>query len=101
MSRRVNVSDVMHQLGRLDLPWDLEPDRLDPVFEITAADVLALTEELHEPECALTLAELEAVLYGVRRALPPSPPQPASPAAPGSRPVSGSAPAPASPPLPA
>ncbi len=70
MSRRVGVSDVMHQLGRLELPWELDAGRLDPVFEVTAADVRALTEGLHEPECALTLAELEAALHSVQVALP-------------------------------
>ncbi len=70
MSRRVGISDVMHQLGKLDLPWELDAGRLDPVFQVTPTDVRALTEELHEPECALTLAELEAALHSVRAALP-------------------------------
>ncbi len=69
MARRVDAGDVVHEIGLLELPWDVEAGRLDPVFEITAADIRALTDELHEPECAVTLDELEAALAGVRAVL--------------------------------
>jgi len=71
MSRRVDVGDVVYEVGRLDVSWTGEGACLDPVFEITARDVQALTEELAEPDCALTLAELEAALAAVRSALDP------------------------------
>ncbi len=69
MARRIDVGDVVYEMGLLELPWDVEAGRIDPVFEITAADIRALTEELNEPECAVTLAELEAALSGVQAVL--------------------------------
>jgi hypothetical protein len=56
------------EIGTLDLPWDLEAGRLDPVFEVTADDVRALTETLNEPDCTATLVELETALAGMRAA---------------------------------
>lgn len=69
MARRVDVRDVVHEMGLLELPWDVEAGRFDPVFEITADDIRALTDDLHEPECAVTLDELERALAGVRAIL--------------------------------
>jgi hypothetical protein len=72
MARRVSVEGVMHQIGKLDLPWDLEAGRLDPVFEVTADDVRALTEELLEPDCTATLVDLETALAGLHQAAAPA-----------------------------
>lgn len=71
MARRVALDDVMHEIGKLELPWDLEAGRVDPVFEVTVDDVRALTETLSEPDCSLTLLELEAALGGLRAAAAP------------------------------
>jgi hypothetical protein len=68
MARRVALDEVMHEIGKLELPWDAEVGRLDPVFEVTAEDVRALTETLNEPDCTATLIELEAALAGLRAA---------------------------------
>ncbi|HWP34366.1 MAG TPA: hypothetical protein VNM66_02095 [Thermodesulfobacteriota bacterium] len=69
MPRRIDPADVVYEVGRLDLPGDNADSRLDPIFEVTAADVAALTAELPEPDCALTLEELEAALAAVQRTL--------------------------------
>ncbi|HEY8369193.1 MAG TPA: hypothetical protein VIM86_07725 [Thermodesulfobacteriota bacterium] len=69
MARRAALDEVVHEIGRLELPWDVEAGRLDPVFEVTAEDVRALTETLIEPDCSATLAELEAALGGLRIAV--------------------------------
>ncbi len=66
MARRVALDSVMHEIGKLELPWDLEAGRLDPVFEVTADDVKALTDTLNEPDCSATLIDLEAALGGLR-----------------------------------
>lgn len=66
MARRVALDSVVHEIGSVDLPWETEAGRLDPVFEVTADDVRALTETLSEPDCSATLAELEAALGGFR-----------------------------------
>lgn len=68
MARRVALDDVMHEMGKLETPRDPEASRLDPVFEVTADDVRALTETLNEPDCSATLAELEAALAGLHAA---------------------------------
>lgn len=67
MSRRF-LEQVVHDVGELEVPWGLEAGQIDPVFEVTADDVRALTEQLLEPDCSATLAELEAALNGIRRA---------------------------------
>jgi hypothetical protein len=66
MARRAALDDIIHEIGRLELPWDLEAGHLDPVFEVTAEDVRALTETLAEPDCSVTLSELEAALGSLR-----------------------------------
>jgi hypothetical protein len=65
MARRVALDGVMYEVGVLELPWDVEAGRLDPVFEVTADDVRALTETLSEPDCPATLVELAAARAGL------------------------------------
>jgi hypothetical protein len=67
MARRV-LEQMVHQMGKLELPWGLEAGQVDPVFEVTAAAVRVLAEQLAEPDCSASLAELEAALSGVRQA---------------------------------
>lgn len=68
MARRF-LEQVVHEMGALELPWGLEGGQVDPVFEVTPDDVRALTQQLTEPDCAVTLAELEAALNGIRAAV--------------------------------